>query len=264
MRTVLTFLLLLASPAWALSPEEAAYVAARDRAAAALEQKWDSAAHDKAIGALTPMLRRIVGPPPKGFPGPGEMVRDTLCCGVGSDKLDAIAFGDAVVTTESLARHWLGEKPKQPVDLDAKLREGEDLYFGLTGDAAVTVYAALPIERPAGTVQAVAHLALASQSGAFAPPSEIGVIARKGGRLLLYLDKAAASPELPACEEPLAAALDRARTFRAAGKVDESFSLENEASDAYVRCWSVRVREAAAYASLVQQAQRLADSLAAD
>ncbi len=123
MRTILALLLLLASPALALSPEEAAYVAARDRAAAALEQKWDSAAHDKAIGTLTPMLRRIVGPPPKGYPGPGEMVRDSLCCGAGSDKLDAIAFGDAAVTTEGLARHWLGEKPKQPIDLDAKLRK---------------------------------------------------------------------------------------------------------------------------------------------
>jgi len=264
MRLVVAFLLLLASPAWALSPEEAAYIAARDRAAAALEQKWDSAAHDKAIGALTPMLRRIVGPPPKGYPGPGEMVRDSLCCGAGSDKLDAIAFGDAVVTTEGLVRHWLGEKPKQPIDLGARLREGEDLYFGLTGDAAVTVYATLPIERPAGTGQAVAHLALASQAGAFSPPREIGVIVQKGGRLLLHLDKAAAAPELPACEAPLAAALDKARAVRVAGKIDDSFALENEASDAYVQCWSVRISETAAYPALVQQAQRLADALAAD
>ncbi|MCW5735835.1 MAG: hypothetical protein KIS73_17020 [Enhydrobacter sp.] len=264
MRTVLTFLLLLAAPAWALSPEEAAYIAARDRAAAALEHKWDSAAHDKSIGVLTPMLRRIVGPPPKGFPGPGEMVRDTLCCGAGSDRLDAIAFGDAAVTTEGLARHWLGEKPKQPIDLDAKLREGEDLYFGLTGDAAVTVYAFLPIEPPAGTTQAVAHLGLESQAGAFSPPRELGVIVRKGGRVLLYLDKAAAAPELPICEAPLAAALQRATAFRAAGKVDESFALESEASDAYVRCWSLRVREANAYPALTRQAQRIADSLAAD
>jgi hypothetical protein len=192
------------------------------------------------------------------------MVRDSLCCGAGSDKLDAIAFGDAAVTTEGLARHWLGEKPKQPVDLEAKLKEGEDLYFGLTGDAAVTVYAALPIERPTGAAQAVAHLALASQSGAFSPPREIGIIVRKGGRLFLYLDKADAVPELPACEDPLAAALDKAKAVRAIGKIDESFALENEASDAYVRCWSLRVRETAAYPALVRQAQRLADSLAAD
>jgi hypothetical protein len=191
-------------------------------------------------------------------------VRDSLCCGVGSDKLDAIAFGDAVVTSEGLARLWLGEKPKQPVDLEAKLREGEDLYFGLTGDAAVTVYAALPVERPAGTVQAVAHLALVSQSGAFSAPREIGIIVRKGGRIILYLDKAVAAPEIPACEEPLAAALDRAKAMRDAGKVDESLALENEASDGYVRCWSVRVRDTPAYPALVQQAQRLADSLAAD
>jgi len=264
MRTVLAPLLLLATPAWALSPEEATYIAARDRAAAALEQKWDSAAHDKAIGTLTPMLRRIVGPPPKGYPGPGDMVRDSLCCGTGSDKLDAIAFGDAVVTTEGLARLWLGEKPKQPIDLEAKLGEGEDLYFGLTGDAAVTVYATLPIERPAKAVQAVAHLALASQAGAFSPPREIGVIVRKGGKIFLYLDKAAAAPELPACEEPLVTALDKAKTMRADGKADDSFTLENEASEAYVRCWSLRVRETPAYAGLVQQAQRVVDSLAAD
>jgi hypothetical protein len=264
MRAVLALLILLASPAWALSPEEAAYIAARDRAAAALEQKWDSAAHDKAMGTLTPMLRRIVGPPPKGYPGPGEMVRDSLCCGVGSDKLDAIGFGDAAVTTAGLARHWLGEKPKQPIDLEAKLKEGEDLYFGLTGDAAVTVYATLPIERPVGTAQAVAHLALATQSGAFSPPRDVGVIVQKGGRLFLYLDKAAVTPELAACEAPLAAALDKANAVRATGKIDESFALENEASDAYVRCWSVRVRESTTYPALVQQAQRLADSLSAD
>ena len=123
---------------------------------------------------------------------------------------------------------------------------------------------ALTIERPAGTVQAVAHLALASQSGAFSPPREIGVMVRKGGRLLLYLDKAAAAPELPACEEPLAAALEKAKAVRAVGKADESFALENDASDAYVRCWSQRVRETPAYPALVQQAQRLANSLVAD
>ena len=109
------------------------------------------------------------------------------------------------MTTEGLARHWLGEKPDQPLDLEARLDEGEDLYAGLAGDAAVTVYATLPVERPAGTTQAVAHLALASQSGAFSPPREIGVIVRKSGRLLLYLDKADVAPEISACEAPLAA-----------------------------------------------------------
>jgi hypothetical protein len=87
---------------------------------------------------------------------------------------------------------------------------------------------------------------------------------QKGGRLFLYLDKAATAPELLPCEAPLAAALEKAKAVRAAGKVDESFALENEASDAYVRCWSTRVRESAAYPALVQQAQRVADSLSAD
>ncbi len=51
---------------------------------------------------------------------------------------------------------------------------------------------------------------------------------------------------------------------RAAGKVDESFALESEAESAYVGCWGTHIREAAAYPALVQQAQRVADSLASD
>ena len=50
-----------------------------------------------------------------------------------------------------------------------------------------------------------------------------------------------ATPELPACEAPLVAALEKAKAMRAAGKVDDNFALENEASDAYVRCWSMRM-----------------------
>jgi hypothetical protein len=264
MRMVLAALLLLAAPAWAVSPEELAYINERNRATALLELKWDSAAHDKALASLAPKLRRIVGPPPKGFSGTGDMVRDTLCCDGGANKLDALAFGDAVVTTEGLARRWLGEKPGVSIDLDARITDGGDFYSGLTGDAAVTPYALLPIGKPAGATLAVAHVALATQSGALGPPREVGVIVRKGGRVLLYFDTAAALPELPACEPPLAAALDKARAVREGGKVDESFALETEAENAYVACWGARIREAAAYPALLQQAQRTADALAAD
>jgi len=105
---------------------------------------------------------------------------------------------------------------------------------------------------------------LCRSSGRRGPPRPWGIIVQKGGRLFLYLDKATVTPELAACEAPLAAALDKAKAVRATGKIDESFALENEASDAYVRCWSVRIRESTAYPALVQQAQRLADSLSAD
>ena len=265
MRRLLGLLLLIAAPAYALTPDEAAYIAERDKAIAALELKWSNEAHDRAIAALAPRLRRIVGPPPKGTVGEASMTPDTLCCGVGSAKLDAMVFGEVVVTTEGLLRLWLGDKPKPPLALEAGLDEGSEIYStGVVGDAAVEVYAPLPISRPTGATRAVAHLALASQAGSFWPPPDLGVIVWKGDRVFITFRKVAAVPALPACEAGLAGDMREATEAFAAGKVDDSIRLEGDASTAYVRCWAEHVREASAYPEILQQAQRLADAFAAD
>jgi len=121
MRMVLIVFLLIAAPrAWAQSPEEA-YVAARVRTGAVLEEKsktggnaWDSA-YDQAKSNLEAQLRRVMGPvpPPKGFSGAGTFSPDALCCGLGVGMLDGILFqsgsGSVLVTTESLLRLWLQE-----------------------------------------------------------------------------------------------------------------------------------------------------------
>jgi hypothetical protein len=263
MRRVLALLLLIVPPAWALSPDEAAYIAERDRVNAALEANWDQAAHDRAVETLTQKLRRIVGQPLKGFDGNSEM-NTTLCCGVGAYKLDGMAFGEVVVTTEGLLRHWLAAQDP-PRDLETGLKEGAGLYSaGLVGDAAVDVYAALPIVRPPGATRAVAHLALASQAGSFWPPQEIGVVVQKGDRILLTYRKVAQQPALPACEAALAKAMAGARTAWQAGRRDDSTRLEAEAETAHVECWNAHAREAAAWPAILQQAQRLADAFAAD
>ena len=268
MRSLLALLLLLAAPVLAaptgaLTPEEAAYLAERDRANAALEANWDQDTHDRAVESLTRQLKRIVGAPPQGFVGKSEM-NTTLCCGVGAGQLDGMAYGDVVVTTEGLLGRWLAALDT-PRDIAAGLEEGADLYSnGLVGDAAVTVFAKLPIVRPPGATRAVAHLALASQAAALWPPRQIGVIVQKGNRVFVTYQKVTTAPALPACEAALAKGLADARAAWEAGRRDDLPRLEAEAETAYVSCWNAHAREAAAWPAVLQQAQHLADAFAAD
>lgn len=260
MRGLPAILLLMAAPACALTPEEAAYIAERNRAVAALEQKWSNEAHDRAIASLTPKLQRIVGPPPKGTTGETYIIPDTLCCGVELGKIDAVVSGEVAVTTAGLLRHWLNDKVTPPPALDAAIADGEAIYAtGLVGDPAVEVYATLPIAKPPGATVAVAHLALGSQAG---PPQDLGVIVRKGERIFLTFRKVAAVPALAKCEDGLARDMKPADAARAAGKTEEGFRLEAEASAAYVRCWRTHASEAAAYPAILRQAQELAAAFA--
>ena len=79
MRMLLIVFLLIAAPrAWAQSPEEA-YVAARVRTGAVLEEKsktggsaWD-AAYDQAKSDLAAQLRRVMGP----VPSPKGLIRSS-------------------------------------------------------------------------------------------------------------------------------------------------------------------------------------------
>jgi hypothetical protein len=228
-----------------------------------LEANWDQSTYDRAIGSLTPQIRRIVGPPPRGFDGKSRM-NTTLCCGVGSGKLDGMAYGDVVVTTEALLGRWLAARDT-PRDITVGIGEGADLYsWGLVGDAAVDIYAPLPITRPSGATRAVAHLALASQAGALWPPKEIGVIVQTGGRFFLTFQKVATAPALPACEAVLAKGVADAQAAWQAGKNDDAVGLQDAASKAYVGCWNAHAREATAWPAILQQAQQLADAFAAD
>ena len=265
MRRLLAVFLLLAAPAFALTPDEAAYIAERDKVIASLELKWSNEGHDRAIAALTPRLRRIVGPPPKGTVGEPLMTPDSLCCGSGSSKLDGMVYGEVVVTTVGLLRHWLSEKPKPPLDLDAGIDQGADIYStGIVGDAAVDVHATLPIVPPPGTTRAVAHLALGLPAGSLGTPKDLGVIVWKGDRVFLTFRDVAQVPELPACEAVLEKGMAQARSAWDARKIDDAPRLEAEASTAYVACWNAHVREATAYPAILRQAQELADAFAAD
>ena len=199
MRTVLAFLLLLgARRPGRCRPRKRPISPRAIGRLRALEQKWDSAAHDKAIGILTPSCgassarRRRASRPGR------DGARQPVLRGRLGQARRASRFGDAVVTTEGLARHWLGEKPKTAGRSRRQGQGRRGLYCGLTGDAAVTIYAALPIERPAGDRRRPLRISLLpSQSGAFSPPGEVGVDrAGKADGSSCTCDKAAVAPEL--------------------------------------------------------------------
>ena len=301
MRMVLIVFLLIAAPrAWAQSPEEA-YVAARVRTGAVLEEKsktggnaWDSA-YDQAKSNLEAQLRRVMGPvpPPKGFSGAGTFSPDALCCGLGVGMLDGILFqsssGSVLVTTESLLRLWLQEHKNwwkdDPLATDAKTALQSSAFYtqAISTDAAVTIFAPLQIRAPAGATLAVAELATQC-NGSCSLPLYIAAAIVKGGRVYVALVDAALPATTPSPAPPSAcdavwkdfhdrykaayAAYEAAKkTSRAYELLQAASRIETEGGAAVDKCRKNRAQRDgkgdAAFPGLARQAQDLADALAA-
>ena len=253
MRTILLVFLLFAAPsAWSQSPDERAYLTERNAAVAAFQKKPTQVEHKRLGDALQARLRRIVGRnvPPKGFADPTTFSPDTLCCGMTTRRLDGLGFaaiddtnGSVIVTTESLLRNWLAEQ-KLPAASESTFRIGDFYTKAIVGDADVTLFAPLPIAKPAGATVAVAALALASQMGASSPPRLIAVTVLKGGRAYVALVGATPKPEpIAACDAVL---------------------KQSQGEAAFVKCWGERMKDEPAFAVLTRQAQALAEAFAAE
>jgi hypothetical protein len=310
MRMVLiVFLLIAASRALAQSPEEAsekAYVAARVQASAVLEEKSKSAdafdtttpggrawstAYDQAKSNLEAELRRVMGPvpAPKGFPGAGTFSPEALCCGLGEGLLDGLLFrsgsGSVVVTTEGLLRLWLNEHKNwwkdDPLATDPKTAFQSSAFYtqGISADAAVTIFAPLPIRAPAGASLAVAGLATQC-NGSCSLPQYIAAAVVKGGRVYVALVDAAlpaptqGAPPPGACDSVWKDFYDRYKTadaaYEAAKETSRAYELlevagriETEGGAAVDKCWASHGKGDAAFPGLTRRAQDLADALAA-
>ena len=301
MRMVFIVFLLIAAPrAWAQSPEEA-YVAARVQAGAVLEEKsktggsaWD-AAYDQAKSDLAAQLRRVMGPvpAPKGFSGAGTFSPDALCCGLGEGMLDGLLFqsggGSVLVTTEGLLRLWLQEHKNwwkdDPLATDAKTALQSSAFYtqAISTDAAVTLFAPLPIRAPAGATLAVAGLATQC-NGSCSLPLYIAAAVVKGGRVYVALVDAALPAATPgaaplgACDAVWQDFHDRYKAAYAAYEAAKATSkayellmaatrLETEGGAAVDKCRKSRTpgdgKGDAAFPGLTRQAQDLADALAA-
>lgn len=185
MRTFLTLLLLLAgSPVWALSPEEQAYLAKRDRLGAALVEQSQNDEHNKAHAAgrpeyyssrfraeydrahreLTADLQRLIG-----RAGRRSTLNAALCCWGRVGALDGLAAAQAdggrtVVTTQGLLDRWReGRRDLRATGADLGNEPSFYQWAGVS-DWPVLKRAVLPLRLPAGAASAAAFLASGGSS----------------------------------------------------------------------------------------------------
>ena len=254
-------LLAFATSAQAASPEQH-YLDLRDRYIAkfskAKESDETSKQHDAALKELAGVLRGLVGPVAiKGLPAEGKSNVDTLFKGdIGFGHLDGLAFateGDkqqAVVTTTTLLKHWLAEHRGDPMpqDIDAAFKS-ETFYYAAIQDAAFAKYAELPVTKPASVSAAVAVLGLRGNGDLKAPPHEIDVVAVRGDRIyFLAATEAVKTAEIPACEKVW-------KQMMARKLPKDDMAKEEQAMDAYTKCFAKEAPSQSWFAAAVKTAQ---------
>jgi hypothetical protein len=260
-------LLALATPAHAASPEQH-YLDLRDRYIAKSSKAKESdetfKQHDAALNELTGVLRGLVGPVTiKGLPADGKSNADTLFKGdSGFGHLDGLGFateGDkqqAVVTTTALLRHWLREHSKDgmPQEIDAAFRS-DRFYYQAIQDSAFAKYAELPITKPASASAAVAVLGVRGNGDLKGPPHEIDVVALQGEKVFfLAASEAVKTAEIPACEKIW-------KQMMAKKVPQDSMAKEDQAMDAYTKCFAKEAPSQSWFAAAIKKAQSQMDLL---
>jgi hypothetical protein len=272
MRSFALFCLLaLATPAHAATPEQH-YLDLRDRYIAkfskAAESDETTKQHDAALNELTGVLRGLVGPVTiKGLPVDGKSNVDTLFkddSGFGHlDGLGFVSEGDklqAVVTTTTLLEHWLAEHREDgmPQEIGAAFKSDRFYYYAIE-DAAFAKYAELPVTKPAGASVAVAVLGVRGNGDLKGPPGEIGVVAIQGDKVFfLAAGDAVKTAEISACEK-----VWKQMMARPVNKKDPrgDIAREDQAMDAYTKCFAKEAPSQGWYAAAVKKAQRQLDLL---
>lgn len=223
MRAFLAFVLLLAAPVtWAQTPEEQAYLAARERLAADLTAKSQMkkyidmrkfgladylnvkfhAEYDRKRRRLEARLNRILGPVdlPDGFSRSGTLNKD-LCCWGGVTGVDGLRFeassaGWVIVTTEGFVRRWLADnnslfqaEASPPTDVTDALRSETFFVWGANAATYLSLIMPLQIRVPPGAAAAFAHLAGEDRS----MPDRVAITLLKEKRV--YVALAPARPD---------------------------------------------------------------------
>ncbi|TFV35706.1 hypothetical protein E4K66_25680 [Bradyrhizobium frederickii] len=264
-------LLVLATPADAATPEQH-YLGLRDRYIAKFSKAKESdeiyKQHDAALKELAGVLRGLVGPVTiKGLAADGKSNVDTLFrSDVGFGHLDGLSFAtedyktQAVVTTTTLLTHWLREHRDDgmPQETGAAFRS-DRFYYHAIQDAAFAKYAELPVTVPASANAAVAVLGLRGNGGLKGPPDEIDVVAIKGDRVYFIATRdAVKTAEIPACER-----VWKQMMAKPVNKKDPrgDMAREDQAMDAYTRCFAREAPSQSWYAVAVKKAQSQLDLL---
>lgn len=254
-------LLVLVTPAHAATPEQH-YLDLRDRYIAkfskAKESDETSKQHDAALKELTGVLRGLIGPVAiKGLPADGKSNADTLFKGdSGFGHLDGLGFaseGDkmqAVVTTTGLLKHWLREHREDgmPQEIGAAFKS-DRFYCQAIQDSAFAKYAELPVVKPATASAAAAVLGVRGNGDLKGPPDEIDVVAIKDDKVyFLAVTSAVKTAEIPACEKVW-------KQMMARKTPQDEMAKEDQAMDAYTKCFAKEASSQSWYAAAVKKAQ---------
>jgi hypothetical protein len=279
---ILSLSALRAGAVAAASPERD-YLAARDAYFKAFEHGYDGSdvdKHQRALADLEAQLRRIVGPTTlAGFPAEGKIHLDTLSTeDEGFGLLDGLAYAiplddkgidekvRVVVTTRSLFETWLrAHKTKWwnqdplPQDLQAALKTDDFYRQALSTDAAVVIYAQLPVAKPSWAKLAFAVLATRTQDLVGSAPTEMDIVVIGSERVYLVAAKTeTAIGPIAACDAIRQRAKARADAVRSGSLAAQ---LEAQGMRAFMQCYATSARDAEGFAAAVKQAQALIDML---
>jgi len=291
---LLAALLIAAAPTQAASPVEG-YLAARDKALAAMK-KLDAAnasnakiqsTEKAALADLQKRLVAIVGPVAvKGFLVAPKVNLDTLGDGPGNGTLDGLSFeatpdkpdgSKLVVTTRPLFAAWLKARAADadthlPATAAEALRTDDFYTLAIAPDAAFSRALEIEVDKPAGADFAFAALGRWSQDVGPSAIDRIVAAVVTGGRVVVTDSEAAnKAAELPACKGVWDAASEKAAKLSAAYQkggatdeklIDESEKIRSKGSEDWLACEGKAVKSGAGYPALKKEAQDLVARMA--
>ncbi|MCA0034365.1 hypothetical protein [Mesorhizobium sp. B263B2A] len=293
MRLVWTVMFALASSAaFAASPEDD-YIAARDKAIAAIAALNSAnapvedldAADAKARTDLQGRLSALLGPlAVKDFPATGTINLESLSdADVGYGMLDGLRYTKSddgpslLATTRGLLDRWLQARSaetdaalKLPTDINEALKLDAFYTQAINSDAAFLGTLDFPLKKPDGADIAIARLGGWTQDVGPIYEQQVVVTLVKGNSVMIA--SAPATPPVPkiaACEALWTAADEAAQKLaaQASGQQDETaYDAANAAWEKgdgdYRKCMGEQLPKDAAFPALVGEAQALADQMA--
>lgn len=293
MRLVWTVMFALASSAaFAASPEDD-YIAARDKAIAAIAAlntanapvETLDAADAKARSDLEGRLSTLLGPlAVADFPATGTINLESLSdADVGYGMLDGLRYAKSddgpslVATTRALLERWLQSRAadtdtglRLPTGVDEALKLDAFYTQAINSDAAFSGTLDFPLKKPEGADIAIARLGGWTQDVGPIYEQQVVVTLVKGNSVMIASAPATpAVPRIAACDALWTSANDAAQKLAAQASEqndEKAYDTANatwEKGDGdYRACMSQRLPGDPAFPALVAQAQQLADHMA--
>jgi hypothetical protein len=255
---------------------EEIYFETRNKYIQQFEKSENYVLEDSVLADLDEKLKVIIGPVNiEGFPKQGRINLETLHKDFGFGYVDGLWFDSdpeyLFVTTNSVLKRFLDEKPNLPKDLTS-LSKTENFYrYAFDLGSRVTRYAVIPVKCTNEECLAYAFLGLSAQDIGPFMPEYLYVFVSSGNRILLVMSPVETEiSEIPQCRNEW----DKyARISSEALQVYRASQLENEEAfedharyeeqgfEAYHRCYGRESKNQPFFIPLKEQAQSIVDRL---